>query len=77
MEWERIHQISNFNLCFDPNTKALKKNMIFAGSTIKSSDRVKLLGITLDRNINFKQHIENICYKANYKTKTLFHMMNF
>ena len=66
-----------FQLMFRSKYKSLEKNMIFAGSTIKSSDRVKLLGITLDRNINFKQHIENICYKANYKTKTLFHMMNF
>ena len=38
-----------------------EKNMIFAGDTIKLSDTIKLLGITLDRNINFKQHIENIC----------------
>ena len=39
---------------------------------IKSSDTVELLGITLDKNINFKRHIQNICHKANNKTKGLF-----
>ena len=44
----------------------------FDEKTIKSSDAVELLGITLDKNINFKRHIQNICRKANNKTKTFF-----
>ena len=44
--------------------------MSFDGKTIKSS--VKLLGLTLDKNINFKRHIQNICHKANNRTKGLF-----
>ena len=48
------------------------KNISFDEKTIKSSDAVELLGITLDKNINFKQHIQNICRKANNKTKTFF-----
>ena len=43
----------------------------------KSSDTVELLGITLDKNINFKRHIQNICYKANSKTKALFRIRKF
>ena len=43
--------------------------MSFDGKAIKSSDTVELLGITLDKNINFKRHIQNICRKANNKTK--------
>ena len=42
--------------------------MSFDGKTIKSSGTVELLGITLDKNINFKRHIQNICHK----TKALF-----
>ena len=45
--------------------------MCFDGKTIKSSDTVELLGITLDKNISFKRHIQNICRKANTKTKAL------
>ena len=43
--------------------------MSFDGKTIKSSDTVELLGITQDKNIIFKRHIQNICRKANNKTK--------
>ena len=39
--------------------------MSFVGKAIKSSSTVELLGITLDKNLNFKSHIENICCKVN------------
>ena len=42
--------------------------------TIKSSDTVELLGISLDKSLNFKRHIQNICHKANNKTKALFRL---
>ena len=51
--------------------------MIFDGNTIKSSGTVDLLGITLDKNINFKRHIENICCEENSKTKTDFCIKEF
>ena len=51
--------------------------MSFHAKTIKSSDTVELLGITLDKNINFKRHTLNICHKANNKTKALFRIRKF
>ena len=51
--------------------------MSFDGKTIKSSDTVELLGITLDKNITFKRHIQNVCRKANNKTKTLLRIRKF
>ena len=50
--------------------------MSFDGKTIKLY-RVELLGITPDKNINFKRHIQNICHKANSKTKALFRIRKF
>ena len=47
------------------------------GETFTSSDTVELLGITLDKNINFQRHIQNICHKANNKTKALFRIRKF
>ena len=44
---------------------------------IKASDTTELLGITLDKNINFKQRIQYICHKANNKTKPLFRIRKF
>ena len=51
--------------------------MSFDGKTIKSSDTVELIGITIDKNINFKRHMQNICHKANNKTKALLRIRKF
>ena len=60
MQWlkgnEMIANPSKFQLMFLLQYKNIEKNMSFDGKTIKSSDTVELLGITLDKNINFKRH---------------------
>ena len=68
---------SKFQLMFLSKYKNIEKNMSFDGKTIKSSDTVELLGITLHKNINFKRHIQNIYHKANNKTKALFRIRKF
>ena len=68
---------SNIQLMFLSKYQNIEKNMSFDGKTIKSSDTVELLGITLDKNINFKRHIQNICRKANNKTKALLRIRKF
>ena len=60
---------SNFQLMFH--------SKFFDGKTITSSDTVELRGITLDKNIYFKRHIQNICHKANNKTKVLSRIRKF
>ena len=57
--------------------KNIEKNMSFNGKANKSSDTVELLGITLDKNINFKRHIQNICRKTNNKTIALLRIRKF
>ena len=44
---------------------------------IEASDGVSLLGITIDKKLTFKQHIENLCWKAQYKLHALRRMRNF
>ena len=51
--------------------------MSFDEKAIKSSYTVELLRITLEKNINFKRHIQNICRKANNKTKAFLGMRKF
>ena len=66
-----------FQLMFLARNKSIEMEMSFVRKAIKSSRTVELLGITLDKNINFKSHIENICYKANNKIKALFRIRSF
>ena len=61
-----------FQLMFLARNKSIEKEMSFVGKAIKSSSTVELLGITLDKNLNFKSHIESICCKANNKIKALY-----
>ena len=67
---------SKLQLMFISKYKNIEK-MYFDGKTITSSDTVELLGIILDKNINFKRHIQNICHKANNTIKTFFLIRKF
>ena len=40
------------------------------------SERVKLLGVNIDRNLNFDYHIANICKKANNKLTAIVRFIN-
>ena len=39
--------------------------------TIKESYHVELLGVTIKKHLDFKKHIENLCWNANYKLRDL------
>ena len=43
----------------------------------EASDDILLLGITIDEKLTFKQHIENLCRKAQYKLHTLRRIRKF
>ena len=49
----------------------LKYSLKIGSITIKESDEVELLGITIDKALNFKNHIENLCRTAQYKLHAL------
>ena len=49
-----------------------KKNKINVGEfEIESSTQEKLLGITIDNNLNFASHVENLCKNASRKVHAL------
>ena len=53
-------------------TKELINNFNINNISIPVTDTVKLLGITIDKKLNFKCHTEELCRKASGKTKALF-----
>ena len=44
---------------------------------VEASDHVLLLGITIDKKSTFKQHVENLCPKAQYKLHALKRIRKF
>ena len=51
----------------------LKMNSI----KVEASDDVLLLGVTIDKKLTFKRHIENLCRKAQYKLHVLRRIRKF
>ena len=49
----------------------LKYGLKIGSITIKESHEVELLGITIDKALNFTKHIENLCRTAKYKLHAL------
>ena len=56
---------------FFTGSKRLKYSLKTGSITIKESDKVELRGITIDKALNFKKHIENLCRTAQYKLHAL------
>ena len=44
---------------------------------VETSDDIVLLGITIDKKSTFKQHIEDLCHKAQYKLHKLRRIRKF
>ena len=44
---------------------------------VEASDNVLLPGIRIDKKLSFKQHVKNLCRKAQYKLYALRHIRKF
>ena len=49
-------------MLFGNNSPAISVNV--STSNIEQSDKEKLLGVTLDKNLDFNCHVEEICKKT-------------
>ena len=47
------------------------------GSSIKSNKEVKLLGVTIDKDLNFNSHVRILCRQANQKVNALLRIRNY
>ena len=56
------------HLLLSRNTKQTSN---IENNIIKSEMKQELLGITLDSNLSFEEHVNNICRKASQKLNTL------
>ena len=57
--------------------KRLKYSLKIGSITIKESDEVELLVITIDKALNFKKPIGNLCCTAQYKLYALRRMRKY
>ena len=69
---EMVANPKKFQLMFLARNESTEKGISFVGKAIKSSSTIELIDITLDKSLNFKRYIENICCEANNRIKALF-----
>ena len=75
MDWFKINSLranpGKFQFMGPGGNKNDCFNLNVAGKVIPSSSEVKLLGITIDYDLKFKKHINELCRKASYKLHAL------
>ena len=73
--WFKINSLKanpgKFQFMILGKKKRLKYSLKIRSITIKDSNEVELLRITIDKALNFKKHIENLCCTAHYKLHAL------
>ena len=57
--------------CTEHNT-----NLNLSGKIIRTSDLLKILGVTIDNNINFNEHINDVCNKASQMVGVIMTLRN-
>ena len=75
LDWFKINSMKAYPGKFQFMVLGLKNIALFSlnvnGKIIPSSNEVKLLGITIDNQFEFKKHMEELINKASYKLHAL------
>ena len=62
---------ANIDKCHFLSSLSADSNIKIEESVIKNSNSQKLLGITIDRNLSFNEHVSKLCKKASLKISAL------
>ena len=72
IEWFEVNEMkSNSNKCHLIIVNNQDNNIKIGNDIITSKTSVKLLRVTIDNKLNFNEHVDNICKKANNKLHAL------
>ena len=81
MEWFKVNSLKanadKFQFMVLGTNQNESLNINIGGNTIKSSSEVVLLGVTIDCELKFKKHIDELCRRASYKLHALCRIRKF
>ena len=77
MWFENNYMKSNDDKCKLIITKENAPSVRIGNDIITCSNSVKLLGVTIDKKLNFKEHLTNICKKVSNKLHALARVSNY
>jgi len=76
LKWFKLNSMvanpSKFQVMFLGNKHNEIESFSVNGVDLKPSANVKLLGVTIDRKLNFRSHIDSLCASASQKVNALF-----
>ena len=72
LDWFRKNEMKpNDDKCHLIVCNQEQLSVTVGNESISSSDSVELLGITIDKNLNFTEHVSNLCKRGNQKLHAL------
>ena len=72
LDWFKCNEMkSNTDKCHLIIVNNQDNDIKIGNDVITSGNSVKLLGVTIDNKLNFNEHVDNICKKANNKLQAL------
>ena len=81
LEWFEFNSLvanpDKFQLIFLGSHQSGNDHFEIAGINVPPSKSVKLLGVEIDKHLNFNSHITKLCKTANNKTNALIRIRNF
>ena len=81
LNWFRLNSLKanpgKFQFMILGNKSHHKHILMINSIKVEASDDILLLGITIDKKLTSKQHIENLCQKAQYKLHALRRIRKF
>ena len=75
-QWQCLKQINHIDPHSSTKTPGCALTMEFDGHEVKSSDYLKILGVTIDNKLEFSEHISDICKKTSCKVGVLLRLRN-
>ena len=51
-------------------------NLNLNGKIIRTSDSLKILGVTIDNKLNFNEHVNDVCSKASQRVGVIMRLRN-
>ena len=83
-QWVRADIASNispakaflFGSCHSTKSLSVSSHVDVAGTLVPISDKIKLLGVILDRQMTLDKHVNEICRSAHFHTRALRHVRN-
>ena len=81
LEWFNLNSLvanpEKFQMLVLGTSNTANDHLEFATFKVAPSSTVKLLGVNIDKNLNFNFHIEKICKLLNNKTNALIRIRKF